>query len=120
VQYSTPESIMDQLIQERLKKLEEIKKLKINPYPYKFDKTTDIQNIINSYSKFKAEEKSKDIFSIAGRIILERSMGKAAFLNIQDQTNSIQLYLNQQETKNYSLIKHLDLGDIIGIKGYPS
>jgi len=110
---------MDQLIQERLKKLEEIKKLKINPYPYKFDKTTDIQNIINSYSKFKAEEKSKDIFSIAGRIILERSMGKAAFLNIQDQTNSIQLYLNQQETKNYSLIKHLDLGDIIGIKGYP-
>src|SRR3989338_6281960 len=109
----------NQLIKERKQKLEEIKRLKINPYPHNFNKTTDIQNVINSYSSIKSEEKSKDIFSIAGRIILERNMGKATFLNIQDQTNSLQLYLNQQETKNYELIKFLDIGDIIGTSGYP-
>src|SRR3990167_683424 len=109
----------NQLIKERKQKLEEIKRLKINQYPHNFNKTTDIQNVINSYSSIKSEEKSKDIFSIAGRIILERNMGKATFLNIQDQTNSLQLYLNQQETKNYELIKFLDIGDIIGTSGYP-
>lgn len=108
----------NQLIKERKEKLEELRTI-TNPYPQIFNQKNQIQEIIDEFNHFKAEEKSSKIFTIAGRIMLERSMGKAAFLNIQDQTNSLQLYLNQQETKNYDITKLLDLGDIIGVEGYP-
>lgn len=55
--------------------------------------------------------------SLAGRIMLRRLMGKAAFCHIQDMSGRIQLYLKKDELANFDEFSKWDLGDIIGIEG---
>ena len=106
------------LIEERKKKLKELKKNGIN-YPNSFRRSNLSMPLIEDYSEFSKEELSeKNIsVSVAGRIMLRRVMGKASFSTIQDMTGRIQLYLRQDTIDNYELFKDCDLGDIIGAKG---
>mgnify|MGYP000343336231 FL=1 len=106
------------LIEERKKKLKELKKNGIN-YPNSFRRSNLSMSLIEDYSEFSKEELSeKNIsVSVAGRIMLRRVMGKASFSTIQDMTGRIQLYLRQDAIDNYELFKDCDLGDIIGAKG---
>ncbi|MBI2662694.1 lysine--tRNA ligase [Candidatus Woesearchaeota archaeon] len=111
---------MTKIDQSKLIKLEEIKKLDINPYPYTFPQTHHAHNLLNKYSTLTAEEKTQDNVSIAGRIMLKRGMGKATFMHIQDQSGKIQIYLREDDLGQeiYDIIaKKTDLGDIIGITG---
>ncbi len=59
--------------------------------------------------------------SLAGRMMSKRVMGKASFANLQDRDGRIQLYIscNDLGDENYAEFKHLDIGDIIGVKGFP-
>lgn len=112
-------STEERLIAERLQKLEEIKKLGINPYPYSFDKKDNTKEILEKFSKLKKEEKTKSKVSIAGRITAIRKMGKASFGNLLDSTGKIQFYIREDGVgkENYELFNKLDLGDIVGIEG---
>lgn len=107
------------LIEERLKKLEELKAQGINPYPYKYEITSTAKEIQEKYSKLKPEEKTEDEVSVAGRIILFRKMGKATFMTIRQDTGDVQLYIRSNDVgeKEYELIKKLDLGDFVGGSG---
>lgn len=107
---------------EKRRKLSEMRKAGINPYPYKYDRNAKISDIVEKYEgKLQAGEKVLDSnFKIAGRLMTLRSMGKAAFFNLQDQSATIQVYvkleeLGELERKAFDLI---DLGDIVGIEGY--
>tara|TARA_B100000614_G_scaffold251606_1_gene263367 strand:+ start:3884 stop:5374 length:1491 start_codon:yes stop_codon:yes gene_type:complete len=106
---------LNQIIDFRIKKIKEIKAENINPYPYKFNKELDINYIIEN------EESLKDSNIItAGRIVSLRSMGKAAFMNIQDFEEKIQLYIKNEIVSldlYDKVVKKLDIGDIIGIEG---
>ena len=106
------------LIEERKKKLKELKKSGIN-YPNSFRRSNLSISLIEDYSEFSKEELTeKNIsVSVAGRIMLRRVMGKASFSTIQDMTGRIQLYLRQDAIDNYELFKDCDLGDIVGAKG---
>ena len=106
------------LIEERKKKLKELKKNGIN-YPNSFRRSNLSISLIEDYSEFSKEELTeKNIsVSVAGRIMLRRVMGKASFSTIQDMTGRIQLYLRQDAIDNYELFKDCDLGDIVGAKG---
>ena len=106
------------LIEERRKKLENLKEKGIN-YPNSFRRSNLAKALIDEYSQFEKDELAKkDIFvSIAGRIMLKREMGKASFSTIQDMTGRIQLYLRQDALENYEIFKVSDLGDIVGVKG---
>jgi len=105
------------LVREKLRKLEELRKLGINPYPYNYNKTHSTDDVLSKHSKLKPEEITKDIVSVAGRIMTLRDMGKAAFCHIQDEFGRIQIYLRQDQLKNFNILKLLDLGDIIGVRG---
>lgn len=107
------------LIDERLKKLEELKTEKINPYPYNYDVTSNASEIKKKYSNLKPEDKTEDEVSVAGRIVLFRRMGKASFITIRQDLGDLQLYIRSNDVgeKEYELIKKLDLGDFIGAKG---
>ena len=109
----------EELIKERIRKLEEIKKLGIKPYAYAYDVKDCVEDLNQKFSKLKKEEKTKIKVSIAGRLMAVRSMGKAAFANLQDSSGKIQFYIRKDDVgdKQYKLFKLLDLGDIIGIKG---
>ena len=108
-------------MQIRREKLEKIKELGINPYTNSFKPQNTIAEINNDYQQFSKEElEEKNIkVSLAARIMTRRDMGKAAFLTIKDNLDTIQLYvasanLTEIENKVFSL---LDLGDIIYIEG---
>jgi lysyl-tRNA synthetase class 2 len=106
---------------EKRKKLHAMKEKGINPVPYAFEKTAHIEKIVSEYSHLVAgEKKPESIFKIAGRLMTLRSMGKASFFNVQDQTATLQCYIKveelaEQERAAFDLI---DLGDIVGIEGY--
>ncbi len=108
----------------RRQSMEELIKLGINPYPADlFEVNVSAQEIHENYPKQKIEY--KDI-SIAGRIMSRRIMGNASFAELQDETGRIQLYFRRddlcpgEDKTLYNLVfkKLLDIGDIIGVKGF--
>lgn len=110
---------LGKLINTRIEKIEKIREMGINPFPYNFeitDYSTDIKNNFESYNT--NDEEFKPV-SVAGRIMSVRLMGKAAFCTINDKKGSIQLYVAQKNIgeRDYDLFKMLDIGDIIGVKG---
>ena len=112
---SKEQKSLSQIIEYRTKKIDELKNNNINPYPYKFNKDFDVSYILNHENDLSEQE-----FSTAGRIVSLRNMGKAAFMNIQDEFDKIQLYVKNDliGLENYDkIVKNLDIGDIIGIKG---
>src|SRR3989338_7322558 len=109
----------NQLIDQRLQKLEEIRKLGIEPYPYSYKTNTTAKEIKEKFSKLKNEEKTKAKVSLSGRLMTIRRMGKASFAHLQDHTDKVQFYIREDEVGNseYEIFKKLDMGDIIGIEG---
>jgi lysyl-tRNA synthetase class 2 len=110
----------DQIINERIKKLEEIKKLGINPYPYKYDPKTNSFELKQKYSKLKNDERTKDKTKVAGRVMTIRDIGKLIFVTIQDSKGKLQLILQKDETEEKSFEffkKYFDSGDYIGAFG---
>src|SRR3990167_4201773 len=108
------------LMKEREKKLELLKKAGINPYPYSFKAATEAKELQEKYSKLKNEEKTKDTYKVAGRIIIIRDIGKIIFVDLQDSTGKIQAVLQENETpkeKIEFIKKFIDLGDYVGITG---
>lgn len=109
----------------RRQKLEDIKKLGIDPYPAPLFKITHHSTDI----KDNYTEETKEQFaavSLAGRIMSLNDKGKVLFIKIQDSKGIIQLYVRRDDicpgedkTIFDQLIKHLiDLGDIIGVTGF--
>ncbi len=115
---------VNDLVKARLESLEEIKKLGINPYPYRFDVTSNSKEILESFKDAANDEETEaqkqKIVSVAGRIMAIRKMGKASFCHIKDEDGRIQIYirLNDVGEHLYKLFKLLDIGDIIGVNGF--
>lgn len=98
----------------RREKLEQIRELGFNPYPFSFKRTDFAADIIEN---FDPDEKRK--VSAAGRIMALRKHGKAAFTHIMDSSGKIQIYVRKDQVgdKKFELFKLLDIGDIIGVEG---
>ena len=105
----------------RREKAEKIKELGIDPFGHRFERTAWSKEIKDKYSDIPHDdfESINDEFTIAGRIMFIRKMGKASFFTIQDKLGSIQIYIsiNDVGEETYNLFKSADLGDIVGIKG---
>jgi lysyl-tRNA synthetase class 2 len=108
----------------RRKSLEELNKLGINAYPAAEFKTTHLSTKIKQ--EFDPEKDNLKEVVIAGRIMSRRIMGKASFAELQDAEGRIQIYLNRDDMcpgedktlYNDVFKKLLDIGDIIGVKGF--
>ncbi len=110
--------------QNRRNALVQMRELGIEPYPaalYEVNVTTkDIAE------KFNPEENNYQDISMAGRIMSRRIMGAAAFIELMDEQGRVQIYIKRDEIcpgedktmYNTVFKKLLDIGDIIGIKGY--
>ncbi len=108
----------------RRQKREDLMKLGIDPYPAEmFEVNVTAEDIHKNYDNNKLDYKS---ISIAGRLMSFRIMGSASFAELQDSTGRIQVYLRRddlcpdEDKTLYNTVfkKLLDIGDIIGIKGY--
>ena len=111
---------INELIEQRIKKLEELRQSGVEPFGGSFyaeDHASDLHDKFSAVSK-EALEADPVAASLAGRIVAMRNFGKAAFAHIQDATGRIQVYLRKDIlNEKYSLVKKLDIGDIIGLKG---
>ncbi len=105
----------ERLVQERLRKLEEIEALGIDPYPYRYDKGIPIAQ---ARARFDDTSEGQEI-SVRGRTAAIRGHGKSAFLDLKDATGKIQLNIRADKLgeEGFKLYKLLDLGDIIGATG---
>jgi len=105
------------LIKERLRKLEELRGLNINPYPYRFSKSHTSAAVKKDF--VNVEGTSQEEITVGGRVMTLRRMGKASFATLQDGYGKIQIYFKQDDLGKdlYQLLKKLDLGDFIGVKG---
>jgi len=103
------------LMLRRREELEQLTKLGIDPYPYEFDRDAYSREIIDHYK----DDAPQRTVSIAGRIMSIRRMGKASFCHIQDSQGRIQVYLRRDDiSSTYDAFKLMDIGDIIGVKGF--
>jgi lysyl-tRNA synthetase class 2 len=111
---------INDLIEQRIKKLEELRQSGIEPYNGSFYAENHASEVLAKFDSVSTDtlEANPTFCSLAGRIISMRDFGKAAFAHIQDTTGKIQLYFKKDMLgEKYLLIKKLDIGDIIGLKG---
>ena len=80
--------------------IEEIRKLGFEPYAYKFERNTVISEIREKYNKLKPDQKKDKIkLRIAGRIRSTRGHGKLHFIDLEDFSGRIQLYIEDKNLK---------------------
>src|SRR3989344_4627976 len=109
----------EEIEKERLKKLVELGKEKINPYTYYFNRNSKTSELQEKYKKLKAGSKTSFKVKIAGRIMIIRDMGKLIFADLRDESGKIQLQLQEEKgKKNMDFFKKfIDTGDFVGIGG---
>ena len=106
-----------ELEEQRLEKLRELREKGIDPYPSRFERSEKILTILTE--KFKNNEPSPEArVSTAGRVRSKRPMGKAGFLQIEDESGRIQVYANNKtlDEDDYFVFHQVDIGDIIGVE----
>ena len=107
---------VSQLQKVRRDKLAELQAAGNDPFVIvKYDQTHHTAQIKDNFEELEG----KDV-SIAGRMMFKRVMGKASFCNIQDRDGRIQVYVARDEIGEdpYKGFKKMDIGDIIGVKGF--
>lgn len=103
--------------EERIKKLEELKKIGINPYPAKTNKTHDISEVILDFNKLMAD---KEKITIVGRLRSKRSHGNLTFANLEQNGQAIQIAVSKKEIgadEYKQFTKLIDVGDFVEIVG---
>ena len=115
-------SFEDRIYEERRKKLQQIEALGQPAYPYKFEFTHTIPQILADHGNKTAEELQNPRIDVkvAGRIMSIRLQGKAGFAHLQQGGQRLQIYvkLDFVGEKGFALSQLLDLGDHLGVRGY--
>ena len=110
----------DQVIGERIRKLNELRKIGVNPYSHKFDKKNDSKTLQEKYALLAPDERTKDVVKIAGRLLTIRDLGNLAFCTLQDGSGKIQIVMQTGETNEKEgeiFKKYIDCGDFVGVEG---
>ena len=100
----------------RLGKLEKIRNLGTEPYPYSFKRSHTVPEIIEQSEQLMENEQT---VTIAGRLLAVRGKGKASFGNIQAQHTRLQIYVRLDAVGEtaFEMFKLCDIGDHLGISG---
>ena len=110
------EQDLNQLLKVRREKLAELQANGKDPFQItKYDVTVHSTDVKEQYAEYEGKE-----VSIAGRMMSKRVMGKASFCNVQDLKGNIQCYVCRDDLgeDTYKDFKKMDIGDIVGIKGF--
>jgi len=107
--------MLEKVHQDRLKKLQKIRALGVDPYGGRYDSAEAVADIL---ARFKDGDDSQAA-DAAGRLILLRPMGKLIFAHLRDKTGDLQIALRRDELDEpaWKLARLLDLGDIVAAAG---
>jgi len=107
------------LVAERREKLARLREAGIEPFPHAFEDRTPAAEVRSAHETLEAGEETDARYRVAGRIHARRGHGGAAFLDLADGADRIQLHAREDILGAESLdrLLHLDLGDFIGVEG---
>ncbi|MGV3043245.1 lysine--tRNA ligase [Staphylococcus rostri] len=114
---------MNDQMQVRRQKLQELRDLGIDPFGEKFERTGTAESLKADWDQYSKEEladkEGESRTVIAGRIMTKRGKGKAGFAHIKDLTGQLQIYVRKDQVGDeaFDIWKTADLGDIVGIEG---
>jgi lysyl-tRNA synthetase class 2 len=102
----------------RLEKLRRIEALGLDPWGGRFDGHVPVAGVL-ARPCVSFDDNPTEAVRIAGRIVLRRDMGKAHFLQVRDQTGTVQVWIGKQQVgdQNWELAQLFDLGDLVGVDG---
>jgi lysyl-tRNA synthetase class 2 len=110
----------EELIDERRRKTQTLRGMGQNPFANDFRVTHtlgEIATLVGDADAASLEARALRVRA-AARVLTMRSMGKVAFLTVQDRDGRLQFFLRKNELGDaFELLKHLDLGDIVGAEG---
>ena len=110
------EKELSEILQVRRDKLSALQDAGKDPFVItKFDVSHHSREVLDNFDALEG----KDV-SVAGRLMVKRVMGKASFCKIQDREGLIQCYASRDSLgeEAYAGFKKLDIGDIVGVKGF--
>ena len=110
------ENEINEQMQVRIDKMHKIEEHGWKPFGYRFLYTHRAADIAAQFDELS--EKETEV-KMAGRIMAIRGHGKTCFMDMQDKTGRIQVYVRKDVIgeENYALIKLMDIGDTVGITG---
>ena len=114
---------LNELLKQRWAKMDELREQGTNPFANDFTTThvaTDVHAAHAGDSK-EALESIDTEYVIAGRIMAMRDFGKAAFVQLQDRSGRMQIYVAKQQVgeETFESFRKFDVGDIVGVAGTP-
>ena len=105
----------------RREKAEKLRELGMDPFGQKFERDAYAADLQEKYESVPHDdfENITDEYTVVGRIMFIRKMGKASFFTIKDKTDKIQIYISINDVGEdiYNLFKSADIGDIVGVHG---
>ena len=110
------EKELSEILQVRRDKLAALQEAGKDPFAVtKYDVSHHSRDVLESYDALEGQT-----VSVAGRLMVKRVMGKASFCKIQDREGLIQCYVSRDSLgeEDYAGFKKLDIGDIVGVKGF--
>jgi len=112
---------LSELLLQRRRKVDALWEAGINPYPNDFRPQHTSADLRAAYGDVEVIEENSPVFVVAGRILMRRSFGKAAFVQMQDRKGRVQLYLRKDVLGEelYAEFENYDIGDIVGVSGHP-
>jgi len=112
---------LSELLLQRRRKVNALWEAGINPYPNDFKPRHTSADVVAAYGQSEQIDAADADFVLAGRIIARRSFGKAAFIQLQDRAGRIQLYVRKDDLgdEQFAAFESFDIGDIIGVSGFP-
>lgn len=112
---------LKELRDERLRKLDDLKQLGVNPYPAEAERTHVLSEVVSKFDELEGQD-----VSVVGRIVGIRKFGKIAFVVLRDQSGQVQLFLGQDKVAGldagkaqlgFEQLPLLDTGDFIEAHG---
>jgi lysyl-tRNA synthetase class 2 len=108
------------LMEDRRRKLEELRAAGVEPFPPSFPDRTPVSDVLARHAGLSDGEETDQPYRLAGRLTGRRGHGKAAFLDLTDRSGRIQLHARKDVLgDDYERLVGLDLGDLIGVEGAP-
>ena len=109
---------INEQMQNRIDKMHKIEEHGWRPFGHRFEwthRSADVKEQFEALAETEAEVK------MAGRVMAIRGHGKTCFMDMQDKTGRMQLYVRKDVLgeEDYSLVKMMDIGDTIGVNGIP-
>jgi lysyl-tRNA synthetase, class II len=117
---SEPEKAeLSDVLRDRREKLERLREDGVEPFPHEFGEREDIGEVRAAHEGLAAGIETDSRHRVAGRIVARRGHGKACFLDLRDGSGRIQVHAREDllGAEAYSLLVHLDIGDIVGVAG---